>query len=192
MSDQRLTQPPSAESEFQQQKDLCALLGLTLVELQGVEKLVKSCVELVFKDVNGDALTDLRNPKSRKKTLGQFLTLIREKSTIDPTFDQVLANFLERRNVFIHDLLGNKLFSLSSEGGRYHIRLFVERLRSEMDIVGKFMLGALMVWADPEKFHDKTRVRVQFAEGSCFGEAEQIFAPHVAKLIVPKQKEPQK
>ncbi len=61
-----------------------------------------------------------------------------------------------------------------------------------MDIVGKLMLGALMVWADPEKFHDKTRVRVQFAEGSWFGEAEQIFAPHVAKLIVPKQKEPQK
>ncbi len=163
------------------------MIGLTLIELQGVEKLLRSCVGLVFKDINGCALEDLRNAKNRKKTLGQFLTILRRKSTIDPSFDEVLSNFLSRRNEFVHDLQGNKLFRLSSVGGRQHIRMFLDRLRSEANIVGKVMMGALMVWIDPEKFADNRRVRVQFAEGSWMGDAEQIFAPHTNTLIRPKE-----
>ena len=76
--------------------------------------------------------------------MGYFLTVLRRKATIDPTFDEVLSNFLERRNQFVHDLLGNKLLRLTSADGRRHIRMFLDRLRSEMDIVGKVMMGALM------------------------------------------------
>lgn len=174
------------EDDFDQQRDLCAFIGLTLVELQGVEKLLRSCVGVVFQDAEGNPLDDLRDPRKRKKTLGYFLTVLRQKATIDPTFDEVLGNFLKRRNEFVHDLLGNKLFRLTSVDGRRHIRMFLDRLRSEMDIVGKVMMGALMVWVDPEKFQDLSKVRIQFTEGSWLGDAEQIFAPHVKKLVQPK------
>lgn len=174
------------ENNFNEQRDVCALIGLTLVELQGVEKLLRSCVGVVFQDADGNPLDDLRDPKRRRKTLGYFLTVLRRKATIDPTFDEVLSNFLERRNQFVHDLLGNKLLRLTSADGRRHIRMFLDRLRSEMDIVGKVMMGALMVWVDPEKFQELSKVRIQFAEGSWLGEAEQIFAPHVKNLVQPK------
>lgn len=174
--------------EFEAQRDLCALIGLTLVELQGVEKLLRSCIGLVFQDADGNPLADLRNPKSRRKTMGQFMTILRQKSSIDPTFDEVLSNFLDRRNQFIHDLLGNKLFRLTSPNGRQHVRLFIDRLRSETDLVGKFMMGALMGWIETDKYADISKVRIRFRKGSWLGDAEQIFAPHTTELIRPKPK----
>lgn len=177
---------PEPEDSFDKQRDLCALIGLTLVELQGIEKLLRSCVGVVFQDSKGNVLDDLRDARKRKRTLGYFLTVLRQKATIDPTFDEVLSNFLRRRNEFVHDLLGNKRFSLTSAAGRRHIRMLLDRLRSEMDIVGKVMMGALMVWVHPEKFENLSKVRTQFAEGTWMGDAEQIFAPHVKKLVQPK------
>lgn len=172
--------------DFADRKDLCALIGLTLVELQSVEKILRSCMGVVFQDSSGNPLEDLRNPKTRRKTIGQFLTVLRQKSQIDPKFDEILGNFLTHRNDFVHDLLGDRRMKLSSSLGRRNLRVFVALLRSETDTVGKAMMGFLMVWADPQKFADLSKVRVQFAEGSWLGDAEQIFAPHASKLVRPK------
>ncbi len=173
-------------NEFESQRDLFALIGLTLVELQGVEKLLKACFVFVFRDANGNPIEDLRDRKKRNRTLGQFLTALRQKSSIDPTFDEVLSNFLEHRNRFVHDLLSQKHAPLNSELGRYHLTVFVNLLRTEMDTVSKALMGFLLVWMEPAKYADLAKVRVRFREDSWLGDAEQIFAPHVTKLVQPK------
>ncbi|MBA2435068.1 MAG: hypothetical protein H0W34_11520 [Pyrinomonadaceae bacterium] len=175
-------------NQFESQRDLFALIGLTLVELQGVEKLLKACYVFVLRDANGNPLEDLRDRTKRNRTLGQFLNALRQKSSIDPTFDEVLSNFLEHRNRFVHDLLSQKHAPLETKLGRYHLEVFVNLLRTEMDTVSKALMGFLMVWMEPEKYADLTKVRVAFPEGSWLGDAEQIFAPHVAKLVQPRRK----
>ncbi len=59
-------------------------------------------------------------------------------------------------------------------------------LRTEMDTVSKALMGFLLVWMEPEKYADLTKVRVRFRGGSWLGDAEQIFAPHAHKLVQPK------
>lgn len=86
------------DADFESQQRLFALIGLTLIELQGVEKLLQACFVFVFRDAKGNPIEDLRDPKKRKKTFGQFLIALRQKSSIDPLFDEVLSNFLEHRN----------------------------------------------------------------------------------------------
>ena len=173
--------------EVEDQKDLYAVVGLTLIQLQAIEQIMAFCMGFIFTDADGKTLFDLTNPKTRKKTLGQLLTRIREKSELDPQFDLVLANFLEHRNQFVHRLTDNARMRFDSQVGRNNLRVFIGLLGSEMDTVSSILLGFIMRWAEPEKYADLARVRTRFSEGTMLGDAEQTFAPHTTKLLRPKQ-----
>lgn len=172
--------------ETEDQKDLYAVVGVTLVQLQSIETMMKFCMGVVFTDSEGKTVFDLTNPKTSKQTLGQFITRLRQKSDLDPRFDTVLGNFLEHRNEFVHHLTQDSRRRFDSKEGRDNLRMFIGLLSSELDTVAKTLLGFMMRWADPDKYSDLSRVRTQFAEGSYLGDAEQIFAPHTTKLIRPK------
>lgn len=166
---------------------LYALIGLTLIQVQQIERMLQFCMGVVFRDAEGKTLSDLTNPKTRKQTLGQFIYHLRRTSDLDPGFDKVIGTFLEHRNQFVHNLTSRDPgMRFDSQHGRQHVRVFVRLFCTEIDTVSKALLGFIMRWADPEKYADLTRVRVQFPEGSYLGDVEQVFAPHTAKLISPK------
>jgi hypothetical protein len=168
------------------QKDLYAVVGVTLVQLQSIETMLRFCMGVVFKDKDDKTLADLTNPKTRTQTLGQFIFRLRKKSDLDPQFDTVLGNFLDHRNEFVHHLTRDHRMRFDSQQGRDNLRVFIGLLATELDTVAKTLLGFIMRWADPEKYSDLSRVRIQFPEGSYLGDAEQIFAPHTNKLVRPK------
>jgi hypothetical protein len=175
--------------EIEDQKDLYAVVGVTLVQLQAVETMMTFCMGVVFTDSDGKTLFDLTNPKTRRQTFGQFITRLRQRSELDPRFDTVLGNFLDHRNQFVHHLTQDSRMKFDSQKGRDNLRVFIGLLCTELDTVSKTLLGFIMRWADPDKYSDLSHVRIQFAEGSYFGEAEQIFAPHTTKLVRPKPRD---
>ncbi|HSV63669.1 MAG TPA: hypothetical protein VLH83_10030, partial [Chthoniobacterales bacterium] len=57
--------------EIEDQKDLYGVVGVTLVQLQSIETMLRFCMGVVFKDADGKSVSDLTNPKTRTATFGQ-------------------------------------------------------------------------------------------------------------------------
>lgn len=164
-----------------------AEIGLTLYRLQNVEGLLLNCMGLVFCDEGGKPISDLTDPRTRKCTLGQMLSKLRQKFEVDPRFDELLEFFLEHRNTFVHGLTDGNAMQIDTFSGRANIRVFLTLLSNEIDTMSKMLLGVIMHWAEPEKYSDLTSVRVHHREGTLLGDAEQAFAPHTKKLFKIRQ-----
>ena len=162
------------------------MVGLAITECQAIESFLAFCLSVVLKDVDGNAFEDLTKQKTRKKTIGQFLTKLRSKAEIDPSFDELLGFFLDHRNTLVHNLTKEKIHDFHTLEGRQNIRTFLTMFAGLCDTVNKTLLGLIFHWIDPEKYQDLTAVPVQFPEGTFLGDIEQIFAPHAASLFQKK------
>ncbi len=87
---------------------LYQMIGITLIYLQRLETLIKECcsllsskaVDKVF-EINDILSAD---PKLRKKTLGQLVSVVQDMEIFDSTFEDKLSSFVELRNRFVHRL----------------------------------------------------------------------------------------
>lgn len=50
-----------------------------------------------------------------KKTLGQFLALVRGKIGLSPSFDEYMKDYVERRNFAIHNFSRGSIFNIHKE-----------------------------------------------------------------------------
>lgn len=160
-----------------------ALVGLAVHDTQNVEGILKGSLVLVFKDSQGQPLADLTDPKTQKQTLGTFISMLKKKMDLNPQFEEILTAYLDHRNLLIHRLSDNKIYRFNDALGRKNIRAFLNLFWNERDVVAKTLVGFMMLWADPEKYADLSKVRVRHPEGSWLGDAERIFAPHATSLI---------
>jgi len=160
-----------------------ALVGLAIHNAQNIESILKGSMALIFEDSQGQPLADLTDPKTQKQTLGIFIFMLKKKMDLNPQFEEILTTYLEHRNRLVHGLTDDQEFCFNNPTGRKNIRAFLILLQNEQDVIAKTLVGFLMLWADPEKYADLSKVKVRHPKGSWLGDAEQIFAPHSESLI---------
>lgn len=91
-------------------------MGLALIRIQKAEQVLKMCLTH-FLPGQEAALESLENREEalRRQMLGKLIGKLKERLNFDPDFENVLANFLADRNMFVHNFFGVSGFSLETD-----------------------------------------------------------------------------
>ena len=108
--------------------DVLLLLGQVVYEMQQTEATLHLAMTVVFALPIAKSVQQLRDLYA-KKTLGQFLLLVREKIGLNPEFDEYMKDYIERRNFAIHNFSRGSIFNIYKEEGREKLANFLTDLR---------------------------------------------------------------
>lgn len=112
---------PGQDQETQLRMEFMANVGLTLIELQKTEWVLRETMTHFVRALEGitwDQLTSLAE-RDRKKTLGYFANELKQcpHLTIRLGFDERLDKFVRNRNIFAHNLRGIPNLDLGTHAG---------------------------------------------------------------------------
>jgi hypothetical protein len=132
----------------EQQQRILAWIGVALVLLQTTEKIINLCLTFVFQKGSPLTLEDLerQQKKERKKTIGYFLGELRKRVDLDAKFDQTLRDFLNYRNIFIHNLDYVPGWDFDTPNGRQAAWQFISELNSLTETVLLTFSGFVRAW----------------------------------------------
>ncbi len=108
--------------------DVLLLLGQVVFEMQETEATLHLGMTVAFGLSAAKSVEQLRDLYG-KKTLGQFLALVREKIGLNPSFDEYMKDYVERRNFAIHNFSRTSIFNIYKEDGREKLDNFLTDLR---------------------------------------------------------------
>lgn len=97
-------------------RELFGNIATTLIRVQLAERQLKACITWLGTNPE-ETLEGLeaRRETLRKRTIGFLLKELRKKVEIEQSFDALLQDFLEKRNLFAHDLMSVPSFSLKDD-----------------------------------------------------------------------------
>ena len=131
-------------------EDVYSLMGFTLSYIQSVERNMKFVTTYVLQD--GDSLTleklESINKKERKKALGYFIGKIRDRASLFPNFEELLSEFLNKRNDFVHNQDKIPGWDLSTPEGVVVARTFVISLLHQAHIINEIFAALLCKWQE--------------------------------------------
>ena len=130
------------------QEKILISMGITLLLLQTTEKAINFCMTFVFQKESPLTLEKLEKQEieEQKKTLGYFLAELRKRADLDPKFDQMLRDFLDRRNIFIHQLSEVRGLDFSTPEGRQIAEQFIGKLAGLTQSVFYIFVGFIRAW----------------------------------------------
>lgn len=165
------------------QRDVLVAIGVALLMIQTTERVIKLCMTFVLQRSNPLTLEALERQKKeeRKKTLGYFLGELRKRADLDEKFDALLEEFLERRNVLVHDFGERDEFSLNTPAGLASANVFVHDLIRKAEEVLKVFVGLVQAW------QEQTGIGPGNPKGEAFfNEIEAAYKPLVNDLFFRK------
>jgi hypothetical protein len=132
----------------EQQQTILTSMGATLILLQATEKIIDLCMTFVFQKASLLTLEGLerQQKEERKKTIGYFLAELRKRADLDDKFDQMLRDFLDHRNTFIHRLDDVQGWDIDTPDGRQVAAQFISKLASLNGRVLFTFCGFLRAW----------------------------------------------
>jgi hypothetical protein len=164
-----------------EKQEVLALLGATLLVVQMAERTLKSCMALALPrgGINTAESLERQTAEEAKKTLGYFLGQLRHRVTVQPEFDAVLAEFLDRRNRLVHHLNSVEGLNLRTPEGRAVADIFIRTTATiAVRIINVFM-GLMRAWAE--------QVAIEIEVNSdAFEEIDSIYKPMVSELFTEK------
>lgn len=117
----------------------------------------------------------------RKKTLGYFLSELRKRADLEPGFEALLDDFLERRNILVHRLADVPGWSLENDVGLAATNAFVQDMLRVTDTVLKVFMGLVRAW------EEQTGIRPTEVEGHRFFTAiDATYKPMVDEIFFRK------
>jgi hypothetical protein len=129
------------------QIELLSRIGITLLQVQATEHLIKLCMTYVLqREPLSLEQLEAGEEKERYKNLGYFLQELRKRAAIAPEFDEVLRKFLKQRNMFAHNLNEVPGWDVNTDEGR---KLGLESLRdfyATTSHVLKVFSGLVRLW----------------------------------------------
>jgi hypothetical protein len=164
-----------------QQKETLAAIAVALLLAQTAERLIRLCMTFVLQQSSPLTLELLERQEKaeRKKTLGYFLSELRKRAELDPSFDTLLERFLERRNALVHHFD----HCLNTEIGLAGANAFLDEMITDTDKVLKVFLGLLQAW------QDETGIGPSAPNHALFSEVEAVYKPLVNELFFRKTME---
>jgi uncharacterized DUF497 family protein len=114
------------------------LLGYLTYEAQETEATLHLCLSVICGLSIAESIDHLKKIY-RKKTLGQFLHLVREKIGLEESFDAYMRDYIDQRNFITHNLSRTSMFSLEWQDSGNTIRLISARKATKKE--RKFYAG---------------------------------------------------
>jgi hypothetical protein len=106
---------------------------------------------------------------------------LRKRSDLDANFDELLVQFLDDRNMFVHDIDGVPDFDIRSEAGIKAAHQFLKRLINGAEEILKIFTALTYAWTQEAKFD------VPFpADQPIFEEIVSEYRPRVDHLFFSK------
>lgn len=169
--------------------DVFLLLGHVVFEMQETEATLHLAMTVAFGLSVAKSVDQLRDLYG-KKTLGQFLALVRGKIGLSPSFDEYMKDYIERRNFAIHNFSRGSIFNIYREEGREKLANFLTDLRYRNRKV-KFtfvaLTEALMRVLSPEHASDPKLAELRQTE--FYKEIVRDFVPSLHAIFGKKTKE---
>jgi hypothetical protein len=103
----------------QLQEEVLRKMAVTLLQIQGAEKALKTCISFVFPPPNATTIemVEAQAEIDRKKTLKKLIDKLKEHVEVTELFDKQLSQFISERNQFAHDFLGAPGVDFKTEAG---------------------------------------------------------------------------
>jgi hypothetical protein len=108
--------------------DVFLLLGQVVFEMQETEATLHLAMTVAFGISAAKSVEQLKDLYA-KKTLGQFLLLMRDRIGLSPSFGDFMKDYIERRNFAIHNFSRTSIFNVYTEEGREKLADFLTDLR---------------------------------------------------------------
>ncbi len=164
---------------------ILALMGSTLILLQATEKLISLCMTFVFQKGGPLTIEDLEKQRKdeRKSTLGYFLTELRKRAELHIGFDEMLADYLERRNIFVHRVEDVPGWNLDSVEGRMIAEKFVTHLFELTIKMLQIFAGFLRAWEKQTGLD----IPKPLDSEEFFAEVDRIYTPLIDHLVFKKE-----
>jgi|SRR4030088_3321798 hypothetical protein len=121
-------------SEKSSTDEIYEVIGKLLITTQGVERLINHSLGFVLRFLQAATIDEIYalNEPEKKKTLGALLRELRERVSVEASFDCLLKSFLANRNTFAHTMSFLPGWTLETEAGRRVAMQFLERYTGEI------------------------------------------------------------
>ena len=94
------------------------------------------------------------DPKHQKLTLGQLIAELRKRAEIADDFDELFADFINKRNRFVHKLFAEDQYQLQSDAGAERAIEFMLPLQQLAVAVQDTFHGHLVSWGQNSEDRD--------------------------------------
>lgn len=142
--------PTGADLRSDEGKEVLALIGLALLSAQATEQLLKSIMIMLVPEkplTSIEQLTESFDAEA-KRTFGQMIFKLRERTNLEPGFDDRLRKLLSTRNIIAHDIKKLPGYDMAtSEGRRAGSDALVEFIE-ENEFFSMRLLGIMRGWAN--------------------------------------------
>lgn len=166
-----------------QQKDTLATIAVALLLAQTAERVIKLCMTFVLQKASPLTFELLEHQEraERRKTLGYFLSELRKRADLSPGFDVLLEDFLEKRNILVHEFGGRDEYSLNSQEGLAGANAFLQDMIRKTEEVLKVFIGLVRAW------QEQTGIGPGATNGEpFFDEIEAVYKPLVNEVFYRK------
>lgn len=130
--------------------DIYSLMGFTLEYIQVVEKTIKTITTYVFQEDGDLTLEKLKliERNEQKKALGYFFGKLKERVELDPSVENLLSDFLSRRNDFIHNQYKVPGWDLHSSEGQVVAKKFTITLLRQAQVINEIFISLIFKWQE--------------------------------------------
>ncbi|MDP2243547.1 hypothetical protein [Pseudomonas sp.] len=165
------------------QDDVMLALGYVTYETQETEATLHLVMSLVFGLSVAESIEHLKKIYA-KKTLGQFLDLLRAKIGISPEFDEFMTDYIEQRNFITHNISRTTIFSPYTDLGREKLMNLLTSFRF-MNRKAKLTFMALTeAWMRLALTDQENETRLSaLKESGLLQEIERDFIPELSKIF---------
>jgi hypothetical protein len=174
-----------AQQDHNDKRDeLLLMVGQIVLISQTTEKVIRLCLTFVIQEDAPLTLEKLEflELKEKKKTIGYFLSELRKRASLDEDFDQLLIEFLEKRNTLIHNVEDVPGWSLENSSGRIEARKFLGKLAFLTVEVLKIFTGLVRAWQNQVGI-DTSDLEIQ---SEFFSEIDRQYTPLIDSLLSEK------
>jgi hypothetical protein len=161
-------------------ESLLARLGATLLNIQTAEKIIRFCLTYVIQrqELTVESLQTQEADEARK-TIGYFLAELRKRVEVEVAFDEVLRQFLNLRNIVVHNLDKEPRWGL--EKANY------ESSAEFLDQVSDVTWEVINVFAGLMRAYQRqTGIKTSFDNDDVLVEIEQKYADRASQIFFSK------
>ena len=139
---------PPFDAEEAEKREIYVLIGQVVLVSQLAEQVLKACMTFVIQDDDPLTLEKLKSQDQheKRKTLGYFISKLRRRAAVDDDLDELLSEYLEKRNLLIHNVEAIPEWNLKSQAGRKVAKQFVGRLGYLASETMMIFSGFLRAW----------------------------------------------
>jgi len=159
------------------------ILGYTVWEAQDTEATIHVSMSVLFGLSEMESVEKLKDVYARK-TLGQFLALLRKRIGLSSAFDRFLLDYIEQRNFIVHNLSRTSIFVPYDERGREKLTNLLMAFRQTNRKIHLTFIALTEVWMRKLGASNVDEKRLQsLKDAGLLEEIERDFIPNLSAMF---------